>query len=91
MYEKYKDKGFIVIQLKAQNSSSQTPSQADLESWADNFGITFPVLADSNWTVMRRWEQDNYIPSHTLLAPGMKVVKVDEKVSDADVEAILPD
>jgi len=76
--------------MKAENSSRTTPSTAELKSWADNFGLTFPVVSDPNWSTMRRWEKDNYIPSHTLVAPGMEIVLVDEHVSDADIEAILP-
>ena len=90
MYQKYKDRGFIVIQLKAENSSRQAPSTSDLDAWADNFGLTFPVVSDPNWNTMMRWEKDNYIPSHTLLAPGMKVVQLDERISEEDIESVLP-
>ena len=79
------------MQLKAQNNAGNTPSTSDLDSWTNTHGLTFPVLADANWSQMGRWEKDNYIPSHTLLAPGMQVVIADGSVSDAAIEAVLPE
>lgn len=90
LYQKYRSQGFIVLQLKAENNSGSTPSQSDLSGWASTYGLTFPVLADSGWGVMSRFERDNYIPSHTLIAPGLEVVERDGNISEADIMAVLP-
>jgi len=78
-----------VLQLEAENSSYQTPSTGDLQSWASAFGLTFPVLADTGWQVMSRFERDNYISSHTLIGPGLEVIETDGNITDSDIEAVL--
>ena len=79
-----------MIHLKGENSSRDTPSTSDLDEWAEAFGLTFPVLADDGFSITSRFEKDWYIPSHTLLGPGLKVIKVDAGISDSDIEAALP-
>ena len=35
----------------AENSAKQTPSVEDLKWWADQYGLTHPVVADANFEV----------------------------------------
>ena len=79
----------------AENSSGQTPSQSDLMSWANNYGITHPVVADANF-----WEGFNYIsttgtnqiglPNMQLLAPGLSVIEVNSVGYYPDFQQYLP-
>jgi hypothetical protein len=36
----------MILEVIIENDASQVPSQDDLKSWADEFGLTMPVLAD---------------------------------------------
>jgi len=83
----YKDRGFIAITLL-----SDATDQSVAAAWANMFGITHPVLADtaSYWT---GYEADGYIPTFALLGPGAEVILRDppfEELTAAAIEAALP-
>lgn len=75
-----------------ENGSRQTPSTADLNKWVDDYGATYPVVADENFAVAARYVNGSSIglPSHTLIGPGGVVSIADGHPSDADIEALLP-
>jgi peroxiredoxin len=58
----------------AETNTSGVPGQADLQNWANGYGLTFPILSDPNWQVCNGFEVDNYIPSYTLIDREMKLV-----------------
>lgn len=91
-YQDYADSGFLVITLLAENRSGQTPSIAQLNEWADAYGIDHPVVADPGFGVAIRFIDGNTIvlPSTSLLGPGATVIKRDRVISVADIEAALP-
>ena len=93
-----KDRGFIVITLMAENSAKQTPSVEDLKWWADQYGLTHPVVADANFEVALRFLRADPgftgnigLPNLQLLSPGQLVESVGTYVQKEDVEAYLPD
>ncbi|MCO4746993.1 MAG: hypothetical protein KC912_19500 [Proteobacteria bacterium] len=92
LYQQYKDQGFIVITLLAQTNSQQTPTQADLQLWADTYSLNHPVVADPNFGVTGRFIDGNTIalPSMTLLSAGAQVVSRDSWVTGSQVAANLP-
>lgn len=89
LYEAYEPLGFMVIELVAEDETGDPPEVADLESWADRYGLGFPVLADGEWKIGARYEQDGAIPSLTLVAPGGVIVSVDNEIDATDIEAVL--
>lgn len=78
-----------MIYLIAEDNESNATDTADAKDWADTHGLTFPVLADAGWTVGNRFELDNYIPTYSLLGPGLEVLIKDGSITDADIEAAL--
>ena len=58
--------------------------------WASDYGLTTPVLSDSNWGVSNCYEQDGGISHANTIGPGMEIALVDEWVSESDIEAVLP-
>jgi hypothetical protein len=81
----------MIISLMAENAASTTPSTDDLNEWASEYGLSTPVVADTNWGVNNRFEEDGGIPTTTLLGPGAEVIIRDGWVQDTDIEAVLPD
>ncbi|MBJ93372.1 MAG: hypothetical protein CMP23_02740 [Rickettsiales bacterium] len=81
-----------MISLMGENEASQTPSQADLRRWADDYGITHPVLADPNFGVTARFLSSNVIqmPTGHLLTTGAEVVVRDSWPSSAELNGALP-
>jgi hypothetical protein len=75
----------------AENNESATPSKEDLQSWAEEYAVTHPLVADENWAVSNRFEADGGIPTLSLLKPGAEVVIADGRVSESDIEAALPE
>ena len=90
LYEGFQDQGLMIIALLGENAEGETPTQADLAAWADTYGLGFPVVADVDWTVTARWEQDGAIPTAVLLAPGAEIMVVDGDVGVEMIEAVLP-
>lgn len=80
----------MIISLLAETNSGTAPTEDELMGWASDYGLTTPVLSDSNWGVSNRYEQDGGIPTQTLIGPGMEIALVDEWVSESDIEAVLP-
>ena len=88
---KYEDDGFIVITLLAENNYGSTPSQSELKSWESMAGYSgAPVLADPGWANENNYERDGYIPSVSLLSPGLEILIKDGNVSESDIKNALP-
>ncbi|MCP4808644.1 MAG: TlpA family protein disulfide reductase [Proteobacteria bacterium] len=88
---KYAERGLVVVTLLAEDSGGRTPDENDLDQWDSSAGYDHaPVLSDGGWTISSRYEQDNYIPTVSLIAPGMVLVERDDNVSESDVKAVLP-
>jgi hypothetical protein len=89
-YQTYRDQGFIVIDLVAENEASQPADQYDAAEVAADHGLSYPVLADPGWIVGDLFDLDDDVPNKSLLAPGLEVVIVDATVGPPDIEAVLP-
>lgn len=88
MWLEYADAGLVVIAVMLQNSSGGEPTQTDLQSWAAEFGLEHPVLADPAGT------QDPYVtvgyPTYVVIDRTMKIRNPDLWPFDPDeIIAIL--
>jgi len=88
-YQKYKDRGLIIISVYAENDYGSPPSPSELATFGDSYGMTFPVGTDPGWNLYDTFWDSNFTPVNMLIAPGMQIVHEDW-VSDADIEAVLP-
>ena len=92
LYQKYKDSNFTVITLIAKNADDQAPSQEDLQQWASDYGLTHPVLADPEYSVVvdYLWANPTFtgsiaLPTMQLLSGGMVVEMSNVQISEADI------
>ena len=87
--------------MLTENYDQVPPSQEDLNTWADEYGETFPVVSDGERYIhsygIKGIEEGGTgplgvrLPSHTLLGPGAEILIVDShEVSAEDIEAALP-
>lgn len=90
LYETYADRGLMVVELLAEDQHGDTPDRDALESWTAAHDVSFPVLADPDWDVSFRFEQDGSLPSWTLVAPGVVLASMDAELSARDIESVLP-
>jgi len=92
LYEDYEDDGFIVITLLSELADNSTPGVSDLMQWADNFGITHPVVRDGRSSVTNSYVPDAQVvlPSNHMLKKGMEVSFVAKRdIVSGDVESNL--
>lgn len=78
----------MVLEVIIENNDNVTPSQEDLVDWADNYGLTMPVLADDGASVMWRYSSGG-LPTIVLIDRGMVLSSVDEFAHEAEIEALL--
>lgn len=81
-----------MITLIAENASSQAPSVADLQTWANTYDIHHPVVADPGWNITFDYAVGYSIslPSMHLIGPGMEVLEVSTWITEQDVIDALP-
>jgi peroxiredoxin len=87
--DQYGADGLQVLGLVYENSSYEAPSSIELKSHHDDLGLSYPLLADPD-QVGSRFEEDNNIPSLSLLGPGPVVLIRDGSVRSSDIEDALP-
>ena len=75
LYQDWQSDGLIVITLLGQNTNRATPSQSDLAAWANQFGLTHPVVADPNWQITTR-----YVDGSTIGLPAIHVIGAGSEV-----------
>ncbi len=76
--------------LIAENHSSQTPTIEDLNTYAIEHDISYPLLVDYNWQIQSRYSEDQYMPSLHLFGPGPTLVIQDEfEIPTSEIEALL--
>lgn len=80
-----------------ENWDYDAPSVGDLGSWASDYGLSHPVLADPGMGVSYGYIGTTGattigLPSKQLIGPGMEVLAVHESfISASMIEAHLPD
>jgi hypothetical protein len=89
IYQTYKDQDFMTISAWGEDDSPErtTPTTNQLMAWANQFGITTPVVADPDLGVYRRYGTGG-LPQTILLGPGAEILKLGS-ISTADIEAAL--
>lgn len=70
IYQTYKDRGLITLNMLAENNRARTPTTAELTTWATTYGITTPVIADPEWQVWKRYWVEGETPKGMLLGRG---------------------
>lgn len=79
----------MFITLLAEDMGGQTATQETCAGWADEFGLTFPVLADPQWGESDKYEQNGGIPTFHLLGRDMTIRMLDQYVTGADIQEAL--
>ena len=81
----------MIIQLVTETMDGLPPEREDLQTWADEFGLTIPVLSDTDGVAGRYSTRGEVsLPSESLLAAGAELLIADGDVEDEDLESALP-
>ena len=90
LHEDYEDQGLAVVTILFQDNNQQNVSTEDLEDWAEEFDLTFPVVAVTNEDSGLLISPDSpYIPYFIFLDRDMRIRAVQTGLSDDDVEELL--
>lgn len=95
MYQQYQDRGLVVITLVIADENDSPATQEDAAEWANDYSLSFPVLADPNNTGWNYIQTDPNIqgsyglPNKQLLSPGLSVEIVNGGVSEGDFTPFL--
>jgi len=83
----------MLITLLTENSDSVPPTQADLNTWADQYGQTFPVVSDGDRYIHTFGAKGSDVgvalPSQTLLGPGGEILVPDGEFTEEDIAALF--
>lgn len=79
----------MFITLLAEDMGGQTATQETCAGWADEFELTFPVLADPQWGESNKYEQNGGIPTFHLLGRDLTIRMLDQYVTGADIQEAL--
>ncbi|MCB9758765.1 MAG: redoxin domain-containing protein [Alphaproteobacteria bacterium] len=81
-YQHYLSQGMIYITVLPQDLTNDVPDQSELTYWADNFGITAPVMSDAD-----EWYAgpagDGNFPHILVLDRSLKVCEPDVAGNDS--------
>lgn len=82
---------FMAIEMMAENQDSDPAVGADVVAWADDNGLTFPVLAVGGFDLLESYADGSAvgIPYRVLLGPGLVIVDPGGAIGDEDVEALI--
>ena len=87
--EDYTSEGFLYVTVLQENNLYKPPSTADLEAWADNYGLTTPVLSDGNEILEERVTgpaiQEDSFPALLLIGRDQRII---ERIESAEDEVV---
>lgn len=87
MWVEYEDDGQIVLTYLVQDTGSDVPAGAFAATWANNFTLTHPVVADTGGSLTRQWSS---YPVYLLVNREMRVLSARSRTLEvADIEAAL--
>jgi hypothetical protein len=83
LYERNVDRGFQII------TALNGTETADLAAWADEYGLTHPVVGDAGDEFFWTFSKSSAWPMIVLLDRGMLITSVDDGAGEAEVEELL--
>jgi len=79
----------MMMNVMIENNDHVTPSVEDLADWADNYGMTFPVVADDGGTEFYKYTTGG-LPTMVLLDRGMLITtSKGDWVEESNIEDLL--
>lgn len=92
LYQTYKNQGFIILTVLFEDYGGGPISQSACRAWAETYGLTFPVLADSEKKAWNMYDESNIVPLNIIISRTMvieyKDVGYDENIKKLFEEKI---
>lgn len=84
----YGEDDFIALNLMAETARGDAPDEQSLSAWAETYGLTTPVLADTEWQVWDRYWPSHATPKSLLIDREGRLAAIGW-VSDNDISKAL--
>jgi len=95
LYQKYKDRDFVIINILISNYDRGPIAQSDTGVWANDYHLTFPILADLQRAVWGQYNEEGYIPLNLVIDRDLtiryKEVGYNEGAIEAAIASLLED
>lgn len=90
LYTRYKDRGFAIVEILFEDYNFGVVDQQDQLTWARQYGITFPVLADTKKSVYGKFRgPTGGIPVNTLIGRDQTILYSNEGFPDEDLNLAI--
>ncbi len=67
MYRANEAEGFVIVSVLVESENREPATPSDARRWADAYGITYPVLADTDRWVWNRYNEKNAFPLNLII------------------------
>jgi len=84
-YEKYKDKGFVLIAI------DQEETREVVQPFVEEYGLTFPVWLDIDWLAQKEFNTSNLPSSYVIDRSGRVRLMWIGGISKKNLENFVPD
>jgi thiol-disulfide isomerase/thioredoxin len=92
LYQPFKDQGFTLIELIVEDDLYQIPSAEFLQSWRDQYDLSYIICADPDWTLLSYFDTIS-LPFALILDRELKPVfqshGYDEAIFTDTIEELL--
>ncbi len=85
----YADQGFVYVTVLQEDLEGEPPDLEDLETWADLFGITSPILADGDKAGTGGAIEQGVYPAVLIIDRELRVAQRVSPPDDANVRAAI--
>ena len=88
LYQQYRGQGFQLLTVLIADENNDPCDQADLQNWANTYGLTFPVLNDINRVA---WNQygERYIPLNLVMDQKMVIRYKESGYDEAAIVSMI--
>jgi hypothetical protein len=92
LYEDNRDAGLMVVTVLTDFQSHEVPDADDCTEWADAYGATHPILADTSGFADDVMEDGTAFPFSLLIDRGMVIYDVDtgtRSITEEEMQELL--
>ena len=73
LYQMFKNNGFMLLTVLIEDDNGDPVDLYDCQEWARRYGLTFPVLADSDKDAWRIYAGEGYVPKNVFIDRNMVI------------------
>ncbi|MBN2385049.1 TlpA family protein disulfide reductase [bacterium] len=89
LYQQYKDQGLMILSVLFEDLQGNPANAADCATWADKYGLTFPVLYDNNRQVWNLFNTEGYIPLNLVMDRNMVIRYKDVGYNESAIKSMI--